>query len=454
MRITRFGRRVLVLASTGLSFAAIFLGTAHAADLPAPSPLPSVEPATTELTQADAIRWALEHNPEIAAIRQQHGIAAAGVMIANTYPFNPILGSEVRAAFGPPSAGVTNSVSNLHTVQLELELRHQGHYRREGATATLSRTDWEIANQEVLLAVRVARAFDTLLYRRDKLRLLEETIKINEEAAVRVGRLFEANKVRKADVIVIQSEVFGFRAQASAARTTFAIASYDLRRALGPVPGTLVLKGGLTPAVAGGDAEALPRVALERRADLRARESALAEADARLRLEVANRYGNPVIGPAYELDPTRVNLVGAQMALPIPVLNVHRGEIRQRQAERDRAALEVRQVEVQVQQDVDAALARLKSALAWEETYRAHLIPDLRKGLAEMEKLFEAGDPGVDLLRVLDVRRKLLAAQDGYLDALWEISQARADLAAAVGDPTLLAPPAPPVPPTPPENKP
>jgi outer membrane protein TolC len=441
MRRMRLGRRALVLASTGLSFAGILLGTARAADLPAPTPVPSAESTTTELTQADAVRWALEHNPEIAAIRQQHGIAAAGVMIAHTYPFNPVLGSEVRAAFGPPSAGVTNSVSNLHTVQLELELRGQGQYRREGAAATLSRTDWEIANQEVLLAVRVARAFDTLLYRRDKLRLLEETIKINEEAAVRVRKLFDGGKLGKADVIVIQSEVFGFRAQASAARTTFSTASYDLRRALGPVPGALVLKGTLTPAVAGGDAEALPRVALERRADLRARESALAEADARMRLEVANRYGNPTIGPAYELDPTRVNLVGAQLSLPLPVVNVHRGEIRQRQAERDRAALEVRQVEIQVQQDVAAALARLKDALAWAELYRTRVIPDLRKGLSEVEQLLDAGDPKVDLLRVLDLRRKLLAAQDGYLDALWEISQARADLAAAVGDPALLAPP-------------
>ncbi len=444
MRITRLGRRALVVASAGLSIAGIVLGTAQAADLPAPTPVPSAESTTTELTQAEAVRWALEHNPEIAAIRQQHGIAAAGVIVSNTYPFNPTLGSEVRASFGPPSAGVTNSVSNLHAVTLELELRRQGQFRREGAGATLSRTDWEIANQEVLLAVRTARAFDTLIYRREKLRLLEESIKINEEAALRVGRLVEANKLRGADLIVIRSEVFDFRAQASAARTTYSTAAHDLRRALGFVQGDLVVNGTLTPAVAGGDAEMLPRVALERRADLRARESALAETDARLRLEVANRYGNPTIGPAYELDPTRVNLVGAQLSLPLPVMNVHRGEIRQRQAERDRAALEVRQVEVQVQQDVAAALARLKDALAWEATYRTRVLPDLRKGLADLEKLFEANDPGVDLLRVLDLRRKLLKAQDGYLDALWEISQARADLAAAVGDPALLAPPAPP----------
>ena len=56
-----------------------------------------------------------------------------------------------------------------------------------------------------------------------------------------------------------------------------------------------------------------------------------------------------------------------------------------------------------------------------------------------MEKLFQAGEPGVDVLRVIDVRRKLLQARDGYLDALWAVRQARADLAAAVGEPALGA---------------
>jgi outer membrane protein TolC len=42
-----------------------------------------------------------------------------------------------------------------------------------------------------------------------------------------------------------------------------------------------------------------------------------------------------------------------------------------------------------------------------------------------------------DFLKVMDVRRKLLQARGGYLDALYELRQARNDLAAAVGDPAL-----------------
>ncbi len=51
-----------------------------------------------------------------------------------------------------------------------------------------------------------------------------------------------------------------------------------------------------------------------------------------------------------------------------------------------------------------------------------------------MEKLFTQAAPNADLLRVIVTRRNLLRAQDGFLDALWEVSQARADLAAALGE--------------------
>jgi outer membrane protein TolC len=56
------------------------------------------------------------------------------------------------------------------------------------------------------------------------------------------------------------------------------------------------------------------------------------------------------------------------------------------------------------------------------------------------DKLFGAGEPGVDVLRLIDVRRRLLRARDGYLDAQFELSQAEADLAAAIGDPSLIIP--------------
>src|SRR5438128_853540 len=97
--------------AVGSLFALSAIGSPPSAYQPQPAAAPTempaapVQPAPAEtlapMSADAAIRYALLNNPEIAAQRQQHGIAAAGVVIAKTYPFNPVWESSVRAAFGP-----------------------------------------------------------------------------------------------------------------------------------------------------------------------------------------------------------------------------------------------------------------------------------------------------------------------------------------------------------------
>jgi cobalt-zinc-cadmium efflux system outer membrane protein len=433
--LPRFGLAVMgaVLATTCLT-----AGDQFAADKPASTPA-NPEPVRT-LTLAEAVQYALEYNPEIAAVRQQRGIAEAGVVIARTYPFNPTWEGKVRAADGPASAGITNRVSNEHKLAIDLELRGQGRYRRQGAYAALTRTDWEIAALETSLAVHVVRAYYAILYRREKLKLIEEGVRLNEKAAEDVKKLRDAGNLTKADPILIETEIADARAQRGPGRAALVAAWHEFRRALGVTQEIIDVKGALTLPAQKLDAADLLEEALERRPDRHAREAALSEAEAKVGLEFANRYGNLNIGPAYEYDPTRINLIGFQVITPLPLVNTHRGEILQRQAERERAARELLQNEVQIRQDVYAAVARLENARAAVKTYETDLLPRLRDGLDRIEKLLEAGDKDVSLLSVIDVRRKLLKARDGYLDALWEQSQAQADLEAAMGVVTEVGP--------------
>src|SRR6202020_2724009 len=98
------------------------------------------------------------------------------------------------------------------------------------------------------------------------------------------------------------------------------------------------------------------------------------------------------------------------------------------------------QVDTQIRQDVAAARARWQSASQGVEAYNKEILPHLRESLVGIERLFARGEPGGDVLRLIDMRRKSLRADDGYLDALWELLQAQADLAAAAGDPSLVVP--------------
>jgi outer membrane protein TolC len=400
------------------------------------------------LSLDDALNWGLQNNPEIIALRSHHGVAAAAVVIAQTYPFNPISENRIQVASGPESAGVTNNLPLEHLLVWEVEVRGQKNIRRSQAGAGLARTDWEIAYQEHLLAIRVIRAFRALLYQQEKYRLALEIVHLNEQLVERVQDLINAGKLRTADRIVAQTEVEDSRALLNEARTNLSAARSELRRALGVVAEAFLIEGTLATELPTWDGALLAQAGMSLRADRHAHEAAIAEANARLHLARVNRFGNPTIGSAFTYDNSRVAEAGAQINFPLPVLNTHRGEIQQAQAELTRANLDLRTTEVAIQQDIQAALLRLDAARQRVDTYRTRVLPILQESFETVLRQYLAGEPGVDMLRVFDIQRKLLRARAGYLDARFELSQAQADLAAAIGEPALAVHPnwSPPVP--------
>lgn len=400
------------------------------------------EQDTQRLTIDGAVAYSLENNPELAALRQQHGIAAATVVIAKTYPFNPVY--QGTFAYAKPAATTAaNPVPNTHQVTLELQLFHQQRFRQEAAFAALNRTDWEIAAQELSFAVRAIRAFDNVVYRQRKLAVTQEFLRLNQASAEHVLQLVEEGTLKAGDLLIARAEVRALEAQVGLSRTALVTAERDLHRVLGIAHGQVRAVGTLERVVPEGDIGLWLAAAMEMRPDRFARWAAISEAQSNVSLQRADRFGNPRIGPVYEFDEARTNFLGVQVQVPLPLFNRRRGEIQTAEAEQTQAYLRLQQTEVQIQQDVNLATRRLTEAQDWAENYRGVVLPALRQSLKDMEALFEQGQPGVDVLRILDVRRKLLQAEDGYLDALLAYTSALADLAEAVGNPGLaLQPPA------------
>ncbi len=408
-------------------------------NFPPPPSAPAAEGVAAPLSLSSAMVYALEHNPELAMVRKQRGIAEAAVVIARTYPFTPIWETRITGANGPTSAGVTNHLPVDSTVRLDLEMRGQGRLRREAAFAALSRTEWEIATQELTLAIAVMRAFDAYLYRKAKLELLDQNLVLQEKSTERIKLLMEQGKLRAADLLLARADVVELRAQRSPSRSQMVAAWNDLRRLLAieePAgsPGPLAIQGSLAPDVPRLPGEDMRELALQSRPDLRAVQMAVREAEQRYRLEIANRYGNPTIGPAFEINETNAIFVGASIAVPLPVLNLHRGEILQRQAEKERAMLDQRRLEVQIVLDLQSAAARLTEAKKSTDFFARDVLPTLKTTVDSLDKLFTQGDPGVDVLRLIETQRRLLRARDANLDALWELHQGKADLAQALGN--------------------
>lgn len=381
-----------------------------------------------------AVQFALLNNPMLQAVRQQRGFAQGGVVIARTYPYNPISQFQFFGVTGP---GVTNALSQAHKITMDIEVRHQRNFRKQAAYAALTRTEWEIATQELAICVAANRAFNGVLYREKKLAVLEDTIKLNEQTVEQVKKLVDLGRLRPADLVVARTELDAAHAQLGQGKAALAVARSDLRRQFGTFDDTFAVKGDLDLKVPTAEFEQYADAALAQRPDLQARTLAVTEAQARLQLQVADRYGNPNFGPAFDYNETKNAFIGLQIGGPIPVFNRKSGEIIQAQATYARALVDVRQFEVQAVQDVQAALARLAAASKWADSYSAEVLPNLRQAVKDMNKLLEQNDPGVDALKVIGVQRNYLASLSTHLDALFELSQARSDLAAAVGDPAI-----------------
>ena len=133
--------------------------------------------------------------------------------------------------------------------------------------------------------------------------------------------------------ILAQSDIDASRIALSTVGSAQAKAEADLRAVLGLTGEAVKVSGTLTSIPVPEDAQPLLTAALEQRPELRASQAAVREAEGRLRLARADRYGNPDIGPDYEYNETSVNFIGRAMVVPLPVLNTHRGDILQREAE-------------------------------------------------------------------------------------------------------------------------
>ena len=294
-----------------------------------------------------------------------------------------------------------------------------------------------------MVSIGVIKAYNAVLYRTRKLEFVDELLRINEAGLDQLKKQVDAGKAKATDWTLARIDQGTLRAQRGQARTALAIARSDLRRLLGSSDDGFGVFGDLDVPLPSTEASALTQMALEQRPDLKARRAAIGEAEAAMRLVVANRFGNLNMGPYYEYDPTRVSYVGVRIGMPLPVLNTKRGEILKAETDVVKVRSEVQQLELQTSLDVQAALNRLTDASKWASDYATEVVPSLARAKQELEGQYGKQDPGVSLANVLTVQRGYLKAIETWLDARYEVSQAEADLALAVAEPALALGPHP-----------
>ncbi len=406
--------------------------------------LPAVEtteiPAGTPVDLRTALGLTLARNPDLVAIRQSLPVSSAAIAVAHRFPtsLNPTLSVDARPwvferSRAPAEADVTISWNQ------PIELGHRRAYREAIARAAYSQAEWKVLQAELSALVQTYRLHQTATYRREKLRVARQLADFNQALVETVRRQMQANQAAAADASIAEVENQATIQQLAASQQDFIAALTELRQQMG-IPeyaGSLEPSGPLRvpEPVAPGDEETLIRAALASRPEIQAAAAQVASSRAAVCLARADRIPIPSVGPVYERDEAGTSFYGIVASSPIPVLNAGGPLVRQREAEYRRDMVALEQARQRVQAQVKGTLVKWNQAQRLVARTQATIQP-IQAETARMERLYRAGQ--TDLIRLLQVRGRLIQAENAQLDAVWQATQGYADLLTALGGTPLV----------------
>jgi outer membrane protein, heavy metal efflux system len=383
--------------------------------------LPSHAAAADGLTLEAALARARERSLDVLAARRRVAEAEARLQARPALRDNPALEGAL---------GVRDAVPDDFEVGISqtFELGGRGGSRRDIERAGLARGQAEAAQVERGVLRSVRAAFLRGLHSSERLRLAR-SMETDAAELVRIARRrHDAGDVAALDVNVASSAESRARAEVKAAEAAQASALTELRVMLVLDPGEPLSLTGPLQEQRAYDAAALV-ASVGQRAEVRALEAELLEAEAEVRLGKGHAW--PDLTPAlrYERDEgRRVLWAGLSVSLPLFDRGQQLRAVSEVRAERLRSELNARKRVFATQVAGTLGLYDLRLAAVGELEANASTLAD-SETLAR--RSYEVGQIG--LAELLLVRREAAEARRQWLDSLLELAEVRADLDALAG---------------------
>lgn len=385
---------------------------------------------TLDAEQAYAL--ALANNPDLAVAEARADVADAEIAAARQLD-NPTLrltGFRLEDALqGQPglNLGLRTPIPRPGSV----------HARVEGARMAAGDAEHQAAAARRRLRARIFRLFARLALLTADLAEVSSAASLADERRrqldVRVERAL-ATGVELALAAAAQAEA---RDELARLRDELARTEAELARIVAPgtSPHFRVDPRELDAGATDLDSGELIDHALRRRPELRSVQSRVGQAQAAVRL--ARSEALPWVQWAqvsYFLGPDSTpRAFGFGLALDLPLLSWNRGKLRAARALVRQRRIEERAEVAAVAGEVEGALARARRADARVREIERDLLPRVDAAAREAEAALAAG--ALDLLTVLDIEARRVAARRLHLGARFERRDALLELEAAVGAP-------------------
>lgn len=392
--------------------------------------VPTASAQNVSLSQA--LLKAMEANPDLAAARQEIGIAEGARKQAGLLP-NPELSYEMED---------TRRDSSTTTVTLSqpLELGGKRGARVEVATFEQTIAQLELDRRANGLRADVVQAFFAALRAQTGLDLAKQSLELTDRGLRIVDGRVRAGKSSPVEATRAEVQLAEARLQVRRAETEKATAYQHLAQIMGSPVTTFdrLDSPNLSPGIPPQVDELMAK--LGETAEMRQAVAQIDRSDASLGSEKAQRIPNLTVSVGSQYDRSireRVNVVG--LSMPLPLFDRNQGNILSASRRSDQARDQRNAVELRLRAETQNALNQWSTAMQEVESYDKTILPSAQKAVDTATRGFEMGKFG--FIEVLDAQRTLIVARGQYLDSLATATNARAMVERVYGDVSPAASP-------------
>ncbi|MEA2744682.1 MAG: hypothetical protein QOG25_3053 [Acetobacteraceae bacterium] len=394
--------------------------------------------ATTQpLTIAQIAALAVQNNPDLIALRAQHGVAQAQVLQAGLLPNPQVTGAYLPlvAGVGTTSAwnaGISADIRSLITLS---SARRAAKANAEQIDAQILWQEWQTIGQARLLSVDIVEADRTLALLRQNGELLAGRYRKSRQAMLAGNETLTGSTPDLAAWQAIKTQIHDQERQQLTRR-------HQLNALLGLAPdATLTLSP--MPDIPAWNPDAvvaeLPVLA-EHRPDLVALQLGYRAQNAKLRSAILSRFPNLTIGVTGGSDNSNVRNFGPQVTLELPIFNQNQGNIAIETATRQQLHDEYAARLTAATGQVQALVAEINLLTHQLESVGSDLA-GTRQVASKAEAAFKAGN--IDERSYVDLVSTRLAKEQEIISIEQSLLDQRVAIATLVGAgmPAITLPP-------------
>ncbi|MEQ1860177.1 MAG: TolC family protein [Chthoniobacteraceae bacterium] len=391
---------------------------------------------------ATAKRWDLDEltlatlyfQPDLEVARARHEAAAAAVGTAGERP-NPTL--SWSPAYNATSTGVTPWIMGF-SLDVPIETGGKRGWRQAQARQKSEAARMRVAAEAWQVRSRVRAALVAL----ESARLLDAAVREQESVQAETVRLLDlergAGAISPLEVTRARVALDNARLSHADAQAAMTDARHQLATAIGIPEHALAAvdvrfaRFERAPAV---PTRAARRQAAQNRPDLLAALADYAASESALALTVAKQYPDIHLSPGFTLDQNENKWALPGLTFEMPLLNQHRGAIREAEAQRKESAATFIAQQAKVIGEVDRAVASYLAAMT-----KLQLVNELRAKLerqtVSVKAQLDAGN--VAKIELVTAQLELTTNRLARIDALTKIQQALGRLEDAMQSPAQL----------------